>query len=978
MSVPGGYRQVVDDDADLESLGDDDAYTQPHTFRERISYCWRHMAAWAGGKRAAITHCGGITIAILTVTLIWRFAISAPDSPVPAPGVPDKWDVRLPDWIVPEHYDLDLSEVNFEKLEFGGSVDITLDVRSATSFVVVHSKDLDVDGKTARFVGPDVDLVPAADNRPERQYTVYWLERPVSAGKYKLHLEFRGKLTDSLRGFYYSVYRGENGKKKFIGTTQFEATDARRAFPCLDEPSKKATFQINVTVPDGYHALSNMPHLSVVKTTTGQRRFVFDTTKRMSTYLIAFIVSDFESITSHTSRGVAVSVWTPPSKTHLGEYGLKVATTILDYYEGRYGINYPLPKMDLIAIPDFAAGAMENWGLVTYRDTALLYDEKSSSEGNKQRVAEVIAHELAHQWFGNLVTMNWWNDLWLNEGFAEFMEYKGTNAAESTWRMDDQFVPADLLRAMEADASQFTHPIAVQVHDPNEIQEIFDDISYGKGSSILRMLQTWLDDALGNDTFFKRIHAYLEAHAYQNAKTLELWQALSDSQVDVGALMSTWTDQPGFPVVRVLDETTPGQLVVEQERMYFAELSKDSDDHAEKQKWQIPLTYSVYISGKKPEISRATHIVKELGKVQIPTKSTSPNGVPLLNVGRTGVYRVQYPAWVYKRFVELLSKDLSVLEPVDRAGLIDDAFSMLLSGRESDATIALNLTRLLTTETDPIVWQTLLRDLKTLESYLVFHPGYGKLLSYELKLLHQIIQKVDWEDDESKSNQGHLMALLRSEVLGKAVFLGDLDTVEEALWYFGKLKNGTSVELTPDVLGVVYDAGVIWGSEADYEWVYKSYLSATSAQEEQRLLHALASVRQPYLQLRTLTLALSEHVRKQDLHRLIAQVSEQSPTGYLITWNFIRDNWNALLAVESSSGDYTRLNNLVGTIVGRFAQKSLVEDAERLFVKREGDMFVPPRIEIPVRKGLEKARQRVRWMEVYGDKVGAWLAGEME
>ncbi|RKO86591.1 puromycin-sensitive aminopeptidase, partial [Blyttiomyces helicus] len=475
----------------------------------------------------------------------------------------------LPPWVIPTHYGLDIT-VDVESLAFAGSAGIDLDLKESTAFVAFHSVALDVHDAVVVPAGGDGVISPVrVDERPEREYTLLWFEPALEAGRYRLRLGFNGTLTDELRGFYYSTFTSlVDGEKKYIATTQFQPTDARRAFPSLDEPGLKATFQVNLTTPRGFHGLGNMPAREILPVANGARKFVFDTTPRMSTYLVAFIASNFEFVSGKTSRGVNVSVYTQPGRVNEGRYALEVAIHCLEFYEEKYMIEYPLPKSDLIAIPDFSAGAMENWGLVTFRDTALLYKEGQTSADEKQRVATVIAHELAHQWyggFGDIVTMEWWNDLWLNEGFAERMEYLGVNAIEPSWRMEEQFVPLDLSRALMADSSYFTHPIAIPVSDPEEIAAIFDDVSYGKGASVIRMLQGYLATTIDESYFFSRIQAYLKEHAYTNAETAELWQALDqDPRVDVAGLMSTFTDQPGYPVVSV--SSLSGDLAIKQER----------------------------------------------------------------------------------------------------------------------------------------------------------------------------------------------------------------------------------------------------------------------------------------------------------------------------------------------------------------------------------------------------------------------------
>jgi aminopeptidase N len=370
---------------------------------------------------------------------------------------------------------------------FDGTCDVDLRILEPTPFIVVHNLQLST--RLIALSSLDLGSVPVFDRaeyRPQEEYSVFYFANDIAPGQYRLSLGFNATLSRSMEGFYSSRYTAPDGTDRFLATTQFEPTYARKAFPCLDEPGMKAVFEISIAVERGYHALSNMP-VNNTKQVGGLTEYNFNPTLTMSSYLVAFVVSDFESISTRTKNGINVSVYTKPSMTYLGKYALAAAAAMLDYYQTAYGIEFPLPKCDLIAIPDFQAGAMENWGLITFRDTALLYDPQSSTETSKERVAEVVAHELAHQWFGNLVTMKWWNDLWLNEGFAEFMEYKAVNAYEPNWKMLETFIPYDLVRALHADESAYTHSIALPVNNPNEINNIFDDISYGKGSSVLRL-----------------------------------------------------------------------------------------------------------------------------------------------------------------------------------------------------------------------------------------------------------------------------------------------------------------------------------------------------------------------------------------------------------------------------------------------------------------------------------------------------------
>ncbi|KAJ3268582.1 hypothetical protein HDV01_002561 [Terramyces sp. JEL0728] len=897
----------------------------------------------------------------------------------------DKWDdIRLPTWVSPSHYELYM-ETNLKEFTFEGKVHITVNVEKKTKFIVVHQvlKSVDfidlvsADGSRVRF--------SHFEHKPEYEYSILHFKKKISKGEYVLSLGFYGELATNMAGYYLSTYK-DGSADRYLATTQFEPTKARYAFPSFDEPEKKAVFDISMTTATQYHAISNMPVKDIIPAGDYQT-FVFDSTVKMSTYLVAFIVSEFESISAKTNNGVKVSVYTPPGKTKLGEYALKVGVPILEYYQKVYGIDFPLPKLDMVAVPDFSAGAMENWGLVTYRDTALLYDPKASTPANKQRVATVIAHELAHQWFGNLVTMKWWNDLWLNEGFAEFMEYKAVQAAEPTWNMTDQFIPLDLVRALRADESQFTHSIALPVKDPAEISNIFDDISYGKGSSILRMLEAWMDEKYGKDVFFGKLHNYLTEHAYGNAETEQLWAALRTDQ-DVGAFMSTWTDQPGFPYLQF---TKLGQksVTVQQERFLFGNLIEEplADSlvlpssmraDAKKQRWSIPLSYSVYSNqtGKPIRLTRGFTEINELGKVIVTFDKEYPEGSVLFaNFAQTGVYRSLYDARTYRYIIDWLEEDLEFSPAVERAGLISDIFAMTFTGRLADPTIALEILKILKKETSILVWDSALKEMENLKDIFALYPTYGPIVEFQSSLIENVLKIVGWTETSKDESEHHLKGMLRARLLGEAVRNNHKATVEKALEYFKLIKAGQAekVPVSPDVFGAIYDAGIIYGDLSDYEFILEKYLTSTFAPDQQLYLHALAATKTPYLQGRTLALAISGAVRKQDMQLLISQVATLSPVGHITTWLFMMENWEKLTRVFNG-GDFGKFSELLKNVVASFTKPYLISEAERLFVQQSDPKFyIPPGAKVAVLKGLETAKQLLAWRALYGEQVAQWL-----
>ncbi|KAJ3362304.1 hypothetical protein HDU91_003482, partial [Kappamyces sp. JEL0680] len=849
-------------------------------------------------------------------------------------GRSEGWNsIRLPPHVAATAYAINAT-TDLADGGFHGLVAIDLDISASTTFVVVHNVDLEMSFQEMVHVSSGRRYqISGIEAKPEFQFSIFHFAKSLAPGEYRLAISYAGKLSDSLSGYYLSTYYVD-GQPHSIATTQFEPTDARKAFPCLDEPSQKAEFEITMAVPLGYHAISNMPEKSNRADQTWHY-FEFARTVRMSTYLVAFVVSDFEHISAKTDNNVLVSIFTPPGKTNLGQYALDTAILVLEYYQKSFGIDYPLPKLDMIAIPDFSAGAMENWGLVTYRDTALLYDPATSTASSKQRVATVVAHELAHQWFGNLVTMKWWSDLWLNEGFAEFMEYKAVNYAEPNWNMTEQFIPNELVRSLHADESFYTHEIAIPVKDPSEISSIFDDISYGKGSAILRMLEAWMDEKYGPTTFFSKLHNYLSQHSYGNAETADLWAALRTDQ-DIGVFMKTWTDQPGFPYLTLGNMASTG-FEVRQERFLFANLikipSQDSAVDPKKQAWSVPLAYTIY--------SNATGAPRQIGKgfAEINTREVSrvdteiPNpdhSILLSNHLQTGVYRSLYDQRTYLYLFEWLRADLAFLPAVERGGLISDVFSMTFAGLLDDPTICFQISTLLANEINVLVWATALKDLESLKNVFALDALYGPIVDYQTYLIEKVIRSIGWSEDDSNTNN-HGRALLRSQLLQEAVRNNHEDTVSTALGYFKQLRDGVSLQLSADVIPAVYDAGVIYGDLDDYEWVLSKFRSSSFAPEQQILLHALAATRTPYLQARTLAFAIGGEVRKQDIQGLIKNVAVLSPVGHISVWIFLMDNWDKVVALFAGSG-FGKFNDLLKDVTASFTKSYLINEAERLFV----------------------------------------------
>uniref|UniRef100_A0A287CY20 Puromycin-sensitive aminopeptidase n=1 Tax=Ictidomys tridecemlineatus TaxID=43179 RepID=A0A287CY20_ICTTR len=526
-------------------------------------------------------------------------------------------------------------------------------VRQATNQIVMNCADIDI--ITASYAPEGDEEIHATGFNYQNEDEKVTLSFPstLQTGTGTLKIDFVGELNDKMKGFYRSKYTTPSGEVRYAAVTQFEATDARRAFPCWDEPAIKATFDISLVVPKDRVALSNMNVIDR-KPYPDDENLVevkFARTPVMSTYLVAFVVGEYDFVETRSKDGVCVRVYTPVGKAEQGKFALEVAAKTLPFYKDYFNVPYPLPKIDLIAIADFAAGAMENWGLVTYRETALLIDPKNSCSSSRQWVALVVGHELAHQWFGNLVTMEWWTHLWLNEGFASWIEYLCVDHCFPEYDIWTQFVSADYTRAQELDALDNSHPIEVSVGHPSEVDEIFDAISYSKGASVIRMLH----DYIGDKDFKKGMNMYLTKFQQKNAATEDLWESLENaSGKPIAAVMNTWTKQMGFPLIYV---------EAEQDKVNFQVFYCPQ--------WMVPITISTSEDPNQAKLK----ILMDKPEMNVVLKNVKSDQWVKLNLGTVGFYRTQYSSAMLESLLPGI-RDLS-LPPVDRLGLQNDLFSLL-------------------------------------------------------------------------------------------------------------------------------------------------------------------------------------------------------------------------------------------------------------------------------------------------------------
>ena len=849
--------------------------------------------------------------------------------------------VLLPEDITPKRYDITLKP-DLERFTFEGSESVEVEVNAATRRIVVHATELEIHAATLERAG--VSREPTDIEANEEEETVAFVfGETLEPGPARLAVQFTGQLNDKMHGFYRSVYQ-RDGEQRTMAVTQFEATDARRAFPCWDEPARKAVFAVTLVVPEDRVAVSNMPPRAVETGDDGLKTVRFADTPVMSTYLLAFVVGDFDYVETETKEGVTVRVYTPVGRREQGRFALDVAAQTLSFFDDYFGIAYPLPKMDLLAIPDFAAGAMENWGAVTYRETAILVDPEESSAGTRQRVAIIVAHELAHQWFGNLVTMEWWTHLWLNEGFASWIEFLAVDHLFPEWDMWTQFVYSDFGRALSLDGLKSSHPIEIEVRDPKQISEIFDGISYSKGASVIRMLAAYL----GADTFRGGLRRYLERFQYANATTEDLWQALAEeSGKPVKRIMDTWTKQTGYPLLSV--NMNQGEVELHQSRFFLSGVP-DRDDTS---RWAVPLAI-------RTGAARDTFGVFEDERTSVGVDGGRTGWVKV-NPDQTGFYRGNYSGELWDRLAGAVEAG-ELSSAIDRLGLQNDAFALARAGY-LDPGRPLALASAYGNETDYTVWADLSENLRAYDIVLADRPCHESFRAFARGLYQIIYASLGWD---ARPGESHLTKLLRPMVIGLLGRYGDPKVNAEALRRFDRAA-AEGMPVAPDLRVAVYGQVVESRGSEGYEAVLALYREAELHEEKNRCLRALGCGADPGLLRRTLEFSLSDEVRGQDTPLAVAGVA-MNPLGRDLAWDFLREKWT----------EFDRRYGQGGFIIARIVSIT-TEDFTTLEKAGEVEAFFEahpaPAAARTVRQSLERIRSNALWLERDGEAIARWLDG---
>ncbi|NXS37058.1 AMPN Aminopeptidase, partial [Pomatostomus ruficeps] len=902
----------------------------------------------------------------------------------PAPNNPwNRW--RLPATLKPESYEVSLQpfltpDANNMYI-FKGNSSVVFVCEEATDLILIHSNKLNYTMQGSFHAtlqaegGGNAPAISRTWLETPTQYLVVQLASPLQQGqRYRLSSSFTGELADDLAGFYRSEYIDESGNKKVVATTQMQAADARKAFPCFDEPAMKANFTVTLIHPPSYTAISNMPEKNrKQQMINGETWNVteFHTTPRMSTYLLAFIVSQF-TYTERASEKPQIRIWGRPKAINesQGDYALSVTGPILRFFEAHYNTPYPLPKSDQVGLPDFNAGAMENWGLVTYRENSLLFDAAYSSIGNKERVVTVIAHELAHQWFGNLVTLRWWNDLWLNEGFASYVEYLGADSAEPTWNIKDLMVLNELYAVMATDALASSHPLSFredEINTPAQISEVFDSIAYSKGASVLRMLSSFLTE----DIFKQGLQSYLHTFAYSNTIYADLWvhlqEAVEKNNVQlpdtISNIMDRWTLQMGFPVVTV--DTRTG--TVNQTHFLLDPTSTVDRPSVFNYIWIIPITW---MTGSTR--GNSSYWLTKVTDTNNQFKLNSPSWL-LLNLNVTGYFRVNYNQENWDQLLNQLGTNHEVFPVINRAQIIDDAFN-LARAKYINVTLALSTTRFLSRETAYMPWQAALNNLQYFQLMFDRSEVFGAMSRYMKKQVTPLFNHYKNITNGWKDIPAGLMDQYNEvNAISTACSYGITECQELAADYLRRWQQNVSNNpVPPNLRSSIYCNMVATGGEEAWDFLWSRFQEAHVVSEADKLRTALSCSPHPWILNRYLEYTLDPtKIRKQDATSTINSIAS-NVVGQPLAWDFIRGNWRTLFS-QYGGGSFS-FSRLILSVTQRFSSEFELQQLEQ-FKKDNQDIGFGSGTRA-LEQALERTRANINWVKENRATVLNWFEGE--
>lgn len=846
----------------------------------------------------------------------------------------------LPTNVKPHHYKLDLEPL-FDTFKFNGDVAIQLSVEEESNFVSLNTLELELLATTLRLASGDVVKPIESTYNDDDQSTTFKFNETFKKGdELTLNIKFIGELNDKMAGFYRSSYE-QDGETKYLATTQMEPTDCRRAFPCFDEPNLKAKFTISLVGDKKLTYLSNMDVKNEETIDDTKKRVHFNTTPAMSTYLVAFIVGDLKYIESdYKFRDIPVRVYTTPGFETDGRYSCEIAAKALEYYEKVFDIPYPLPKMDMVGIHDFSAGAMENWGLITYRMVDLIFDESKSTIQTKQRVSEVVYHELAHQWFGNICTMDFWDSLWLNESFATYMSWKCCNNFYPDWKVWENFIGDSLQQALTLDSLRSSHPIEVPVKRADEINQIFDAISYQKGSSVLRMLANWL----GEETFIMGVSHYLKNHLYGNAKTEALWESLSVvSGKDVAGTMNVWTNKVGYPLITVSEGK--GEIKVEQHRYLTTGDVKSEDDKT---------IYPIFL-GLKSNSGFDESIMFNDRSSKIPVEGDFFK----LNGESTGVFRVAYEDARWAKIGEEPSK----LSVQDRIGLVADAGALSVSGF-SKTTNLLSLISGWKKEESFFVWEEIITRIGSLKAAWLFESDEVKnaLKTLTNDLVGEKIHSSGWE---FKSTDAFLDQNLKAVLFAAALASGDEKIVSATNKMFADYISGDKDAIHPNIRASIFNAIAANGGEKEFEQLMKIYKNPQSLDEKISAMRAFGRFENESILEKVLKMTIDGSIRSQDIY-IPMQGMRAHKLGVETLFTWMKKEWDTIYKLLPPG--LSMLGSVVQICTSGFTTMEKYQEIEEFFKAKNTKGF-----DQGLAQSLETIKSKANWVSRDADAVEKWL-----
>lgn len=807
----------------------------------------------------------------------------------------------LPNNIKPIKYNLEIKP-NFTNFKFDGVLSFNFNVIEKTDKITLNSKELDI--KSALITSDSNIKVKKTEFDEEKEWVTFSLNKKIGLGDHILIINYQGILNDQMAGFYRSKYTDPKGQDKYLGVTQFEAVDARRALPCMDEPVHKAIFQITLIIPKDLIGLSNT-EVIYENVQDNLKTIKFAETPIMSTYLLAFFVgeSDYtEAFATIGNKQIPVKVFTPVGESEKGVFARDLCVKVLEFFSEYFDIDYPLNKMDMIAIPDFAAGAMENWGLITYRSKYIMCDETTSIKA-KTQLAYTICHELAHQWFGNLVTMSWWSELWLNEGFATWVGWMAVDHFFPEWNVWHTFYLDEFLRAQQLDSLKNSHPIEVDIKKASQVDEIFDAISYSKGACIIAMLVNYLSQEI----FQKGIIKYLKKYKYSNARTIDLWNMLEEaSNKHIVDLIENWTKYQGFPIVNLEFKKDSIKLVQEQ-----------FNDKESQVNWNVPLNIN------KDGIM--INLVMKEKSLEIHNFSTKWFK---LNYGQNGFYIVNYD----DKSLDKLKKHITdkKIDTLDRAGIINDLFILAQYGY-------IKLNKPLTFinnyffEDDFIVLSVIIEKLSMIKS--TWYDNEIVINKINEILGNLIVKSLDVLDYMPTDGEDHNISLKRNLILSVAIQL----KIPKVLNVMTLLWKNNKDEIPADLRELVYLSIVKHGTEQDFNKLLCIYQETKCSLEQNQILNSIGQTPNFKLIQKILNLTFEENsiIRQQDIPFVIASVANNFQYRKYL-WQFVKDNWTNIC--QKLKGGSFLFGRVVSTSIKLLSSQTDLDDINKFISNNQKDL----------------------------------------